>query len=268
MHRRVFFWTCFLGIACLWTVGGLANDGRARRVRILSYNIHHGEGTDGRINLERIAKVIRSASPDLVALQEVDRKTDRSGGVDQPAELARLTGMEVVFGRNITYQGGGYGNAVLSRLAVKRSENHPLPSLYEGEQRGVLEAEIQLAEGGPQLLFLATHLDYRRDDRERLASTQAIEALLRKRNGFRTVLAGDLNATPESRVIEAFERTWGNATGKTKDALTFPSDEPSRQIDYVLFRPANGWKVVEVRVVGEAVASDHRPILAVLEFQP
>ena len=88
-------------------------------IRVLTYNIHHGEGVDGKFDLPRIADVIKLASPDLVALQEVDQGTARASGVDQPAELARLTGMKVVFGRNIDFQGGGYGTAVLSRLPVK-----------------------------------------------------------------------------------------------------------------------------------------------------
>src|SRR5215510_13900586 len=77
-------------------------------IRVLTYNIHHGEGTDGKVDLPRIANVIKSVSPDIIALQEVDQGTARAGGIDQPAELARLTGMEVVFGRNIDYQGGGF----------------------------------------------------------------------------------------------------------------------------------------------------------------
>jgi endonuclease/exonuclease/phosphatase family metal-dependent hydrolase len=77
-----------------------------------------------------------------VALQEVDCNPKRTSGVDRPAELARLTKMQVVFGDNIPYQGGRYGNAVLSRLSIVRHENHPLPSFHEGEQRGVLEVAV------------------------------------------------------------------------------------------------------------------------------
>ena len=54
-----------------------------RAVRVLTYNIHHGEGMDGKIDLERIAAVIKRLEPDVVALQEVDVKTTRSQGVDQ-----------------------------------------------------------------------------------------------------------------------------------------------------------------------------------------
>ena len=91
--------------ACSGKLGGGRMEGQGRSdpltLRILSYNIHHGQGTDGIFDLERLARVISSVEPDLVALQEVDRATTRSGGVDQAAELARLTGMEAAFGKTI-----------------------------------------------------------------------------------------------------------------------------------------------------------------------
>ncbi|MCA9127909.1 MAG: endonuclease/exonuclease/phosphatase family protein, partial [Planctomycetales bacterium] len=113
------------------------------RLRVLSYNIHHGEGVDRKLDLERIAKVILSVKPDVVALQEVDRNVKRSEGVDQPKELARLTEMNVIFGANIELQGGHYGNALLSRFPNVQNKNHLLPNIGDGEQRGVIEATIE-----------------------------------------------------------------------------------------------------------------------------
>ena len=75
------------------------------RLRILCYNIHHAEGVDRQLDVERIARVIRSVKPDLVALQEVDQNVKRTQVVDQPARLAKLTEMRVVFGANIELQG-------------------------------------------------------------------------------------------------------------------------------------------------------------------
>ena len=63
------------------------------RLRVLTYNIHHGEGTDGKFDYERLARVINGLKPDVAALQEVDRNTRRANGVDQAALLAKLTGM-------------------------------------------------------------------------------------------------------------------------------------------------------------------------------
>ncbi|MCH7814190.1 MAG: endonuclease/exonuclease/phosphatase family protein, partial [Planctomycetes bacterium] len=144
--------------------------------RVLTYNIHHAEGVDGRIDLERIAAVIRRAEADLVALQEVDRGVERSGCVDQPERPAALTGMQIVFAKNIDHEGGAYGNAVLSRFPVEGHRNHRLPRTPPNEQRGLLEIHIQ--PGGNEFVFLATHLDHQADDDERVPGVAVIGDLV------------------------------------------------------------------------------------------
>ena len=235
-----------------------------QRLRVLTYNIHHAEGVDRKLDLQRIADTIKQVAPDIVALQEVDKGATRSENVDQPVELARLTGMQVVFGGNIKLQGGDYGNAVLSKLPIKKQQNHALPNVAAGEQRGVLELEIELPGKSGNLRFLATHLDHRSDDAERLLSAKAINALVAPAPDQPAILAGDLNAVPESEVLKLFRTVW---TGPL-DKLTIPVGKPARQIDYVLYKPAGRWKTVEAKVLDEAVASDHRALLVVLELLP
>ncbi|MCA1631705.1 MAG: metal-dependent hydrolase, partial [Acidobacteria bacterium] len=70
----------------------VAARGGARTVRVMSYNVHVGVGMDRKLDLPRVAEVIRRERPDLVGLQEVDRGVERTGRVDQIEELARLTG--------------------------------------------------------------------------------------------------------------------------------------------------------------------------------
>jgi endonuclease/exonuclease/phosphatase family metal-dependent hydrolase len=269
-HQRRFVRLVLAGLCFLLfaeTVPGQLPE----QVRVLTYNIHHGEGTDGKFDLPRIASVIQRGSPDIVALEEVDQGTARASGIDQAAELARLTGMEVVFGRNIDFEGGGYGTAVLSKLPVKAASSEKIPSFYEGtdehpEQRGVQVVELG-PPGEPGIVFLCTHLDYRPDDRERMASAELINGLAAKYADRLMLLAGDLNATPESRVIGELEKRWAIARGEAKPQgalFTYPSDAPAKHIDYVLYRPVDAWQVVDVRVLDEPVASDHRPLLAVL----
>jgi len=230
---------------------------------------------DGKIDLPRIASVLCAAKPDIVALQEVDQGTRRSGGVDQSSQLAQLTGMQVVFGRNIDYDGGGYGTAVLTRLPIRSHHSVKLRSFYQGtaehpEQRGVQVLELGV-ENGQRLLFLNTHLDYRPSDDERMASAATINSLVKKRDHDLVILAGDLNALPNSRVIREFARQWKIAGAHAQQAdkkttlLTFPADKPNRWIDYIMVYPPQRWQVVEVRVLEEPVASDHRPLLAVLQ---
>ena len=239
-------------------------------IRVVTYNIHHGEGTDRKFDLQRIVKRVMAEKPDVIALQEVDQKTRRASGVDQPAEFARLTGMQVVFGRNIDYDGGGYGTAVLTRLPVQSSESIKLKSYYpptaeNPEQRGV--QVLELGENGKtELLFLCTHLDYRPPDVERMNSAITINELIKKRGDTPALIVGDFNATPDSRPIHEFEKEWKIA-GDHASIFTFPSDTPNRRIDYVMYRPTHKWNVNEVRVLDESVASDHRPVLAVLRLK-
>ncbi len=234
------------------------------QLRVLSYNIHHGEGIDGRVDLERIAKVIVAARADLVALQEVDCKASRSGSIDQPAELARLTGLHVAFGGNIDLQGGRYGNAVLSRYPIVNHENHLLPRFDDGEQRGVLIASLRIPGLNEPLLLLATHFDHRSEDRERIASARAIDDLFP--GDPIALLAGDLNDDTASATLQLLETKWSRTN---RDPLpTVPVDHPTRQIDFVLYRPVDRWKVLKTRTLEEAVASDHRAILAELSLHP
>lgn len=234
-------------------------------LRVLTYNIHHGAGMDGRIDLERIAEVIRQSEADLVALQEIERGVQRSGGVDEPARLAELTGMQAVFEKNITFQGGEFGNAVLSRRPVEFQKYHPLPNSPGGEQRGVLEVHVRV--GGQKLIFLATHFDHRGPDGDRLASVGALRKLVDDRKGVPIILAGDLNATPDSRVLAELTTSLANPCPVSPDANSYPADKPAQRIDYVLFNEFPGWRSTECRVIPELAASDHRPVLAVFQVE-
>src|SRR5207248_6293546 len=117
--------TAFALLLPVWARGSATTP---TTIRVLTYNVHHGEGRDGEVDLARLSRVISSAEPDLVALQEVDIGTERTDMVNQVAELARLTGMYAQFGKAMDYMGGGYGVAVLSRWSFLTTENQPLPS--------------------------------------------------------------------------------------------------------------------------------------------
>lgn len=230
------------------------------RIRVLTYNIHHAEGIDGRLDVARIAKVITECKADLVALQEVDQNTDRTNQVDQPAELGRLTGLHVAFGPNLDFGGGHYGNAVLSRWPVVLSNNHLLPNTGGGEQRGLLDVTIKVDDNSESIRLLATHFDHRRPDAQRLDSAAAVNALLKDKESHSLVLlAGDLNDVPTSATLQRLKTHW--TVANEKPLPTIPVTEPNRQIDFVLFRPTENWQVDQVTVLPEAVASDHRGLL-------
>lgn len=158
---------------------------------------------------------------------------------------------------------GSDGNAVLSRFPIVRIQNQLLPNIDDSEQRGVIEAEIKIPGSNDALLLLATHLDYRSDERERLASAKVINELAAKHPDQPALLAGDLNATPNSKTLQQLETMWTRAN--EKPMATVPVDQLTLQVDFILYRPTDRWKVVEVKVLDEAIASDHRAIFAVLE---
>jgi endonuclease/exonuclease/phosphatase family metal-dependent hydrolase len=233
-------------------------------LRVLTYNIHHGEGLDGRIDLSRQAEVLRRELPDLVALQEVDRGTVRSGGVDQLAELARLTGLAPVFGRTLTFQGGGYGVGVLSRLPVHGTRQRGLPGSADREPRTALTVEVDIQDRGPRLQFTATHLDQGRETVDKLAQASYLAAALTSGSGDPGILAGDMNTRPDTEPMQILARRW---TDTFVDPPPDPNGRPRRRIDYVMVRPAHAWRVLESRYVDAPLASDHQPVLVVLEWR-
>jgi len=227
-------------------------------LRVLSYNIHHGAGNDEVLDLERIARLVRSLNPHLVALQEVDKRTERTGGVDQAAELGRLTGMSPVFGAFMDYQGGEYGMAVLSALPIVDARTHRLP---EGpEPRSALAVRVRLPGDGGELTFVGIHL-YRTAE-ERLAQARRLLEVLPAEGPV--ILAGDFNSTPDSAVMALIRETF-TIPDKGDDHFTFPSHEADREIDFLAWRPGERFAVVESRVIDEPLASDHRPVFLVIE---
>jgi endonuclease/exonuclease/phosphatase family metal-dependent hydrolase len=230
-------------------------------LRVMTYNIHHGEGLDGKVDLLRVAELIRDEKADIVALQEVDRGVARTAKRDLPAELAALTGMTAVFANNYHFQGGEYGNAILSRFPVRRWTNTHYRMLIPDEQRGILQAILDV--GGREVVFMDTHIDYRRDDKERWANLDEIESLAAQYAGTPVLLCGDFNSVPTSRIIQrltnTFDDTWAKAG--EGEGLTIPANKPTKRIDYLWvtkdgpIKPLKSWVPV-------TEASDHRPVMA------
>jgi endonuclease/exonuclease/phosphatase family metal-dependent hydrolase len=251
--------------------GACATAGRAaaeRSARVLVYNMHAGKDASGIDNLQRIATLVDSLDADIVLLQEVDRNTTRSGKVDQPATLARLTGYHVAFGKSLDYQGGEYGIAILSRWPITFDTTVPLPidppqprSGGSYEPRAALRATIA-APSGP-LAVVNTHLDASGDDRWRRQEIRRVIAIvdsLRTR-GIPTLAGGDINSTPESEV-QATARGAGLRDAwlicGTGDGLTYPAASAVKRIDYLYL---TGSATCTGAVVVESQASDHRPVL-------
>jgi endonuclease/exonuclease/phosphatase family metal-dependent hydrolase len=223
-------------------------------LRVLTYNIHHGEGTDKEFDYRRLAQIIDTLSPDIVALQEVDVGTERASGVDQPALLGKRLRMRHAFGQAMPYQGGRYGEAILSRFPIEKVIVHPLPYQFEQEPRAALEVRVRPKGIGP-LTFVGTHLCHQKVE-NRVQQTQRLCRLFSSQEGDPVILAGDFNARPGSEPMKVLVGAgWVDAVA------------PRSVIDYVLVRSCDPWQVKEVTIIPEPVVSDHSPVLVVLEWQ-
>ena len=234
--------------------------GTTTPVRVLVYNIHAGTDASRVSNMDRVAAIIRESRADIVLLQEVDRRTRRSGAVDQLDSLSQLTRMKGVFGRTIDYDGGEYGLGILSRWEITSDSlvSLPVDAPHAGyEARGALVAEIERP--GGRMRIVNTHLDASRP----AYRTQQSAALLRAATEPRRadLIGGDLNSEPLEGVIESLQAggfrdlypTCGAAPG-----FTFPVVQPTKRIDYLL--STEGWKCLSATVLS-ANASDHRAVL-------
>jgi endonuclease/exonuclease/phosphatase family metal-dependent hydrolase len=236
----------------------------ARALRLATFNIHHGVGADGLLDLERVASVIEQSGAEVVCLQEVDRQWGaRSGYVDQPAWLAGRLGMHAAYGANVDLDPPApgtarrqYGMATLSVFPVRNSAHTLLVRPLGGEQRGLLEVGVDV--GDRLLRVLNTHLEYAFQV-ERLEQAATIADAVRT-GSAPVVLLGDLNAgasSPEvARLRDVLSDAW--AMGGVGDGFTFDAVSPHVRIDYVLV--GDGVTVRSARVV-PTHASDHRPLV-------
>ena len=235
----------------------IAEEAMKDTITIISYNIHHGEGMDGKLDLQRIADVVKRENPDVVAFQEVDVNVKRSGRIDEATQLGTLTGYKPFFGKAIPLTGGAYGNAIIAKDPEAVIVKHiPLPGR---EPRCMFAVQAKSAKGTP-FVFACTHLDL--DEGNRLKSTGIIAEWV-KTLDKPAILVGDMNCTPTSAPYKAYVETWDAAWGD-KPLPTFPAGKPRTSIDHCFTYPKQAWEVVETKVVEELVASDHRPIKVTL----
>jgi len=248
-------------VAVVAVLGGCAASRPPAELRVMTYNIRHGEGMDGVVDLARTAAVIAAAHPDVVALQEVDLDTGRTGRVDQAATLARLAGLEHrAFGAFMDYDGGQYGMAVLSRYPIESSRVIDLPP-GRHEPRTALLAVI--ARPDAPFAIVGVHFDWLEDDGSRFAQARALVRALAG-DDRPTVIAGDFNDVPGSRTIEYLDDAWTRIAKDRGAAFTFPSPEPVKEIDLVYTRGMRG--AGHATVIDERAASDHRPVLATIHW--
>jgi len=230
-------------------------------LKVLSYNLRFGEHA----SLEELAEFIKSENPDVVALQEVDVRTNREraphqNGKDFITELGFRTGMLTAYARTIDYSGGYYGIGILSKYPFEKTRKILLP-VPEGsnEQRALLLADVELPTG-QQFTFISTHLDHS-SSKVRTIQAKAINKALKKIKQP-LIIAGDFNGQPDSPEISKGMRNWLQACSPD---FTIPSQNPKSKIDYIFYRPAKTWKVKN-SYTPQVTLSDHLPVVAEMEI--
>lgn len=222
-------------------------------LKLMTYNIKNANGMDDVCDFQRVANVINNASPDVVAIQEVDSMTNRSGQKYVLGEIAERTQMHAYFAPAIDYDGGKYGIGLLTRQVPVRLQTIPLPGREEA--RALILAEFE------DYIYCCTHMSLTEEDRmESLKIVKSFTTPYKKP----LFLAGDMNAEPESDFIKELQKDFQILSNPKQH--TYPAPEPKETIDYIatLKSNVNGFALISAQVLHEPMASDHRPILVEL----
>ena len=227
--------------------------------RMMSFNIHHGEGIDEVLDIRRIGRVIAKERPRFAGVQEVDQLTGRVNGADTCAILEKTTGLHATFAKAIDLKGGEYGNVVLSEEVPLDVKRIPLPG---PEPRVLLLCEFD------DCWFGTMHLDVSSAE-ARLKSIEIIRKAVEDCGRKPVFLTGDWNAKPDSSVLEglrsflAILSSENEATFHGGRLMDVEKPNHNRCIDYIAVDSAHrgDYTVCGRRVVQERKSSDHMPVV-------
>lgn len=257
-------WFVVAVLLCISTgLSLLADDDKEWSGVAVSFNIRHGRGMDGKVNLERTADVLRNLTPDFVGLQEVDNKVRRSESVDQAEFLGKSLGMDHAFGKFMDYDGGEYGLAILSKHTIAKDMVVELPRGNEPRVALVVWAELPNKQ---QVAIVNLHFDWVRNDGFRFAQATELKTFLESLD-VPYLLVGDFNDQRDSRTVRLLADNAVEAVKPIENRFTFPSDKPNIEIDFLFGSPAKRWEFTNTQVVAETMASDHRPITTTFRLQ-
>lgn len=249
-------------LVALWSVvSPIVVQGKKRlTIHLTSYNIQHGKGFDGKIDYARQADVLLKAKADVVAIQEVDSVTRRSGGLYSLEEIGKHAGMYSTFAPAIDFQGGKYGIGILSKTQPISSHRIPLPG--REESRMLLVAEFK------HYVVACTHLSLTETDR--LSSIPLIvEEAARWQKPF--ILMGDLNDEPGSPFYRKLQECFVFLNSPKEN--TYPAEEAKVCIDHIaVFSPSKNASKSPIIFcqgtnVGKEPFSDHLPLHAKLSIR-
>lgn len=267
----------FVCFGCILGCNSIDDDGiteideeitSVEKLHVLNFNVRYFNPPSqpaSVIDIEPVVEVINGIRPDVVALQEVDVNTRRSGNRNLARELADRLRMRYFFARAIDYQGGEYGLLILSRFPISESTVHRLPMDPQlgGEARILATVKVTLPDGR-EFRFGNTHLDAQSNPSSRILQAERIVEISQSES-LPFILTGDFNAGIDSEEVQVLFSRFNNTC--TACPPTFPAISPNRLIDYITyFDPLGQLSVASHQVVNESYASDHRPVFAVFNL--
>ncbi len=221
-------------------------------VRVMTWNIHGGVGTDGRFDLARVVDTISHHRPDVVALQEVDSRRIAAPGGSPFTVLREALGDHGIEAKSITTADGEYGQMVVSRWPFSSSQIHDITHSKREPRRAI---EVAIAAPGGTFRLVAAHFGLSLSERRRQA--HRLVAIARQHT-MTTVMLGDFN---EWFWPASLRGALGRELPAHTRYATFPSWCPLFHLDRIFCWPP---KAMQASFVdrGARRASDHLPVVA------
>lgn len=248
-------------------------------LKVATYNIGKNEASGDVKDFTALNKAIQLIDADVITVTEIDNKTQRSGGIDQLAELAKANHLNYAFGKALDFDGGEYGVGVLSKYKIDKTQVIPLPS-DKAEQRVVLLAQISKPDFETPIIVMATHLDWQKDPTVRLAQVRRLldvsigdaPSQFKDIASAIKILAGDFNSTENEQPITELKYFWNLVAQEREDNRTWPAVNPALDLDHIFTFKGQKWVVRKFAVPQNSsdfqwsAASDHLPVVAELEL--
>lgn len=253
------------------------------QITVANYNIAGGLRKHT-VDLDLVAKAIKSMNADIVTLEEVDQNTTRSNGLDQVKIIAEKTGMYYAFGKATDMKGGNYGNAILSKYPIEKTKVFLLPS-GDYEQRALMLSKINVPGFDSPIYIFNSHFDWHEEDEVRMSQARFINSIVfddldldeefpNLASGI-MILLGDFNSVKNDRVVKEFEKYWTLVKQDNVDTRTWPAGNPGLDLDHIFTSRNQVWQVEKLMIPNNGeewngikwpLVSDHIPVIATLKL--
>ena len=233
-------------------------------LRVATYNIHRCRGLDGRTSPSRIADVIRTIDPDIIALQEVVGASPRSAG--HAEELGAQLGMGWVMAPARHLRHALFGNAVLSRLPILHHVQYDL-SWKTCEPRCCQRVDI--AVGSHTLHLYNVHLGTAYLER-RYQASRLVSFVHDRRVGQPKIVLGDFNEWMRGLATQMLSQRLNSIDLRAhlRRRRTYPGVFPLLHLDHIYYEGKVEVARLELpRTRLALLASDHLPLVAELTVE-